>query len=350
MNEILIATGVIGGLSLVFGVLLTFASKVFHVPVNPLIEEVRAALPGANCGACGYPGCDGLATAIAEENAPINACPVGGNDLAKALSSIMGVEEVEEEKRMVAQVICRGGVDRCRTKFEYEGIQDCLAASLVNDGYKACSHACLGLGTCVKACQFGAITIDETKKIAVVDTEKCTSCGMCVESCPRDVLHLQEEKLPVRLLCREAEKGKVVRDNCNAGCIGCGLCARSCKFGAIVMENNLPKFDMDKCVGCMVCAEVCPTWAIWGDFENRQIAEITEKDCIGCGICKKTCKFEAIVGEMKLPHQITAACTGCGECVAKCPKKCIDIHIRSHKRDRYTNVGTTKKEKKLELN
>lgn len=343
MNELLLAGAVLGGMGLVFGFILTLSTKFFAVETDPLIGEVRAVLPGANCGACGYPGCDGLAAAIAGEKAPINACPVGGEALAQKLSGIMGVNEIPSSSRMVAEVICRGGVDRCKTKFNYQGIDDCVSASLVGGGYKACSYACLGLGTCVKACQFGAITIDEKKMIAVVDPEKCTSCGLCVQSCPRDVLHLQPEKQPIRLLCREAAKGKVVSDNCNAGCIGCGLCAKSCKFNAITMENNLPQFDMDACVGCMVCAEVCPTWAIWGDFANRKIAEIEQKDCIGCGICKKICKFEAISGENKLPHQITAACTGCGECLEKCPKNCITLQPRKHERDQFAKAGTTEK-------
>lgn len=349
MSEILLASGVVGGLGLLFGILLTVAANVFAVEVNPLVTKVREVLPGANCGACGYPGCDGLAEAIAEGKAPVNACPVGGAPLAEKLSEIMGTKPPKSTVRTVAQVVCRGGLDRCKTKFEYEGIQDCLSASLVADGYKACSHACLGLGTCVNACKFGAITIDEERKIAVVDTEKCTNCGMCVQACPRDVLALQPEKMPVRLLCREAEKGKVVREKCNAGCIGCGLCSKSCKFGVITMVDNLPQFDMDKCVGCMVCAEVCPTWAIWGDFENRNIAQINAPECIGCGICKKTCQFEAISGEMKHPHQITAACTGCGQCVTKCPKKCISLTVRTHERDRYAKVGTSNKEQGVQL-
>lgn len=341
MNGILIAALSLGGMGLIFGVILTITSKVFAVPVNPLVEEVRNALPGANCGACGFPGCDGLASAIAEGRAKVDACPVGGAPTAANIATIMGVDAEAPAKRMVAEVICQGGLDHCRPKFTYKGIEDCVAASLVGDGYKACHYACLGLGTCVKACQFGAITIDERLKIAIIDHDKCTSCGMCVEACPKDVLHLQAEDLPVRLLCRAAEKGYVVSDNCKAGCVGCEICANECKFGAITMKDHLPEFDMDKCVGCMMCAEVCPTSAIYGDFDNRKIAEIKKSDCIGCGICKKTCQFEAISGERKLPHEINEACTGCGQCVEKCPKNCITLHVREHVRDAFAKIGTT---------
>ena len=342
MNGILIATLALGGLGLLFGIVLTITSKVFAVPGNPLRDSLREALPGANCGGCGYPGCDGLADALASGTAPINACPVGGADLAKRVAAILGVESnVDNDKRMVAQVICQGGLDRCKTKFKYSGIQDCVAASLVSGGDKACQYACLGLGTCVRACKFDAIHIDEKRKIAVIDTEKCTSCGACVTSCPKRVIALQPEKLPVRLLCRAAEKGKLVADNCKAGCIGCEICFNVCKFEAITMSNHLPQIDNEKCVGCMMCAESCPTSAIWGDFDNRKIAQIEKSECIGCTICKKTCKFEAISGERKQPHEITEACTGCGECVAKCPKKCITLQVRDHVRDEFAKVGTT---------
>lgn len=342
MNGILIATLILGGLGLLFGIILTITSKVFAVPGNPLRDALREALPGANCGGCGYPGCDGLAEALASGVAPIDACPVGGPDLAKKIAAIMGVENSQSDKnRLVAQVICQGGLDRCKTKFQYTGIQDCVAASLVSDGNKACHYACLGLGTCVRACKFDAIHIDEQRMIAVIDTDKCTSCGACVTACPKKVIAMQPEKLPVRLLCRAAEKGKLVADNCKAGCIGCEICFNECKFEAITMKNHLPQIDNEKCVGCMMCAESCPTSAIWGDYDNRLIAQIDKAECIGCTICKKTCQFEAISGERKQPHTITEACTGCGECVAKCPKKCITMRVRDHVRDEYAKVGTT---------
>ena len=342
MNGILIATLTLGGLGLLFGIILTITSKVFAVPGNPLRDALREALPGANCGGCGYPGCDGLADALAAGVAPIDACPVGGPDLAKKIAAILGIESSQTDKdRMVAQVICQGGLDRCKTKFNYTGIEDCVAASLVSDGNKACHYACLGLGTCVRACKFDAIRIDEQRMIAVIDTKKCTSCGACVTVCPKQVIALQREKLPVRLLCRAAEKGKLVADNCKAGCIGCEICFSECKFQAITMKNHLPQIDKDTCVGCMMCAESCPTSAIWGDFDNRLIAQIDKAECIGCTICKKTCQFEAISGERKQPHTITEACTGCGQCVAKCPKKCITMHVREHVRDEFAKVGTT---------
>ncbi|MEG0741407.1 MAG: RnfABCDGE type electron transport complex subunit B [Clostridia bacterium] len=339
--SILIGAGVLGALGLLFGLLLTLANKVFEIPSNPKRDEVRNALPGANCGGCGFAGCDALADAIIAGDAPISACPVGGAAVAAQIAEIMGVEKTPNQVRNIATVVCQGGLEHCKTKFKYHGIKDCVAATLVNDGNRACKYACLGLGTCVRACKFDAIHIDEHLKIAKVDPEKCQSCGACVNVCPKHVLSLQPETVPVRLMCRAAEKGILVSDNCKIGCVGCEICAEACKFSAIKMVNHLPVIDWKQCVGCMMCAETCPTGAIWGDFDNRKIAEINRDLCIGCTICKKTCKFEAISGELKQIHEINEACTGCGECVKKCPKKAITLLTRQHVRDANAKVGTS---------
>lgn len=341
MTTILLAALILGGLGLIFGLLLTLANKVFEVPGNPKRDAVRECLPGANCGGCGFAGCDALADAIAEEKAPVGACPVGGAETANQIARIMGVEETPDRVRNVATVVCQGTLDRCKSKFPYHGIQDCVAASLVNDGNRACKYACLGLGTCVNACKFDAIHIDEYSKIARVDPEKCQGCGACVKACPKSVLSLQPETVPVRLLCRAAEEGFLVSDNCKIGCIGCELCKDVCKFEAITIQDHLPVMDMERCTGCMMCAEVCPTGAIWADFDHRQIAAIDRDLCVGCTICKKTCKFEAISGELKQIHEVNEACTGCGECVKKCPKKAISIGVRKHVRDANAKVGAT---------
>ncbi len=341
MTGILIGAGVLTAIALVFGLLLTLVNNAFAIPSDPKRDQIREALPGANCGGCGFAGCDALADAIAAGKAAPNACPVGGITVAKKVAEIIGGDAGADETRKVATVVCQGTIDRCKTKFVYHGIEDCTAAVLVNDGNRACKYACLGLGTCVRACKFDAIHIDEYSKIAVVDTDKCTACGACVAVCPKKVLDLQPVTLPVRVLCRAAEEGVLVSDNCKIGCVGCELCMKTCKFGAIVMENHLPKIDRNKCVGCMMCAEVCPTGAMWGDFDNRHIALIDRDLCIGCGICKKTCQFEAISGERKSVHEINEACTGCGQCVPKCPKKAITLPVRQHVRDANAKIGTS---------
>lgn len=335
--NILYAVLVLAGMGLLFGLLLGVASKFFAVPTNEKRDAVRAALPGANCGACGFPGCDACADAIVSGKASPNVCPVGGAPVAQKIGAIMGVETQSGEKK-VARVLCQGDVNNCRSKFDYHGIQDCVAATTLNDGNKACKYACLGLGTCVRACPFDAIHIDKARGIAVVDEEKCQSCGKCVAACPKNVLSMQPVSQPVRVACRVPEEGYRVSDNCRVGCIGCGRCEEACKFDAIKMVNHLPQIDLEKCRACMMCYEACPTHAIWADLEHRRIAKIDKESCIGCGLCKRTCKFGAVVGDLRQVHTITHACTGCGECAEKCPKKCIVMKVRDHARDSSARV------------
>lgn len=343
ITAVLIAVGVLTGLALLFGLLLSFANKAFEVPSNPTKDAVRECLPGANCGGCGYAGCDALAEAIANGEAPINACPVGGADASINIAKVMGVEPVIDANKMVATVLCQGSSDKCRNQFEYHGIQDCVAAATVNDGNRSCRYACIGLGTCVRNCKFDAISIDPFTHIAKVDPDKCQSCGACVNSCPKGVLKLLPIQQSVKLLCRAAEKGKVVSINCKVGCIGCELCKKNCKFDAITIVNHLPVIDQEKCTHCMMCAEKCPTGALSADFDHRLIASIDRDLCVGCTICKKTCQFDAISGELKQIHEVNEACTGCAQCAKKCPKKAITMSVRKYQRDENSRAGTSKK-------
>lgn len=332
LTSILIAALVLGGLGLIFGALLAVTSKVFAVPSNPKADALRECLPGANCGACGFPGCDGYAAAVADGKAEVGKCPVGGAPVAAKMGEIMGVS-VEAGARKVASLNCQGSVGHCKPKYEYNGIEDCLAASLVADGNKSCPYACLGLGTCERACPFDAIHVDPVRKIAVVDEEKCQGCEKCVAVCPKHVLSMKPADRKVSVVCNSHDKAKDVKERCKVGCIGCTKCEKVCKFGAIMMENNLPVIDYTKCVGCMMCAESCPTGALWGDLENRFIAKIDPDACVGCTLCKKQCEFDAILGELKQKHKVLDACTGCGKCAAKCPKKAITMCERHTPRD-----------------
>lgn len=322
--EILMPALVLGALGLLFGAGLAVASKKFAVEVNPAAEQIRESLPGANCGGCGFAGCDAYAAAVAEGRAPVNGCPVGGAKVAQVISQVMGVE-VEETERMVARVACQGTFDKAKKKYLYEGLADCNAAALVSGGDKACKYGCLGLGSCVKACPFDAIHIGEGG-IAQVDEEKCVACGNCVAACPKDIIQLIPASKLTMVACRAIEKGRAVRENCVIGCIACGKCEKNCKFDAIHIENNLPVIDYAKCTSCMVCREVCPTHAISANIEKRRQARIDADKCIGCTICKRNCAFGAIEGEVKQKHVvIPSECKGCGVCVSKCPKKAIEL-------------------------
>ncbi|MDR0395838.1 MAG: RnfABCDGE type electron transport complex subunit B [Oscillospiraceae bacterium] len=338
--EILIAGASLGALGLAFGLLLGYFNKVFAAPVSEQVLAVREALPGANCGGCGFSGCDAFAEAVVEGKAGVSGCPVGGTVVAQKIAGVLGlsVDEVDEMQRKVATVLCRGGTNYCRPKYNYHGVNDCVAAAAVSDGTKSCHFACLGLGTCATVCAFGAIRIDERYHLVEVDREKCTGCGKCVGICPKHVLDLQPLRQPVRLLCHANERGRVITDNCKAGCFSCGKCVEACKFGAIEMAANLPVINLDKCKACMMCAEACPVDAIWADYANRLEAVIDTAKCIGCGLCRRACQFDAIVGERRQKHVVTNACTGCAQCVSKCPKQAISTRTRLHLRDEYSQM------------
>lgn len=311
----------LGGLGLLFGGGLAIASKAFAVEVDPKVEAIRNALPGANCGACGFPGCDAFADAVAKGNAPVNGCPVGGASSSDKIGEVMGVNAEAGEKK-VARVICGGTECNSKEKFEYNGIKDCKAAAMVQGGSKSCQYGCLGLGTCVNVCPFDAIIVDEG--IAKIDPEKCTACGKCIEACPKAVIDMVPYKQQVVVDCNSKEFGKDVKVKCTTGCIGCQICVKACPFDAMEFENNLATINYDKCTNCMICAEKCPTKAIWADFEERKVAEVVEDKCIGCTICAKKCPVDAIEGELKNVHKVMEdKCIGCGVCAEKCPKDAI---------------------------
>ena len=258
MQNVIYAVAVLFIMGIVFAILLGVAAKVFAVEVDERVPLVRECLPGANCGGCGFPGCDGLAAAIVEGRAPVNGCPVGGAAAAEKIAKVLGVE-VAAGDRQVAHVYCNGGCN-AKDKANYEGLQDCNAAMRVASGPKACSFGCMGLGSCVKACAFDAIHIVDG--VAKVDTDKCVACGKCVASCPNHLIELVPYKAEHLVQCSSHDKGKDVKSVCESGCIGCTLCTKQCEFDAIHMEDNLAVIDYEKCTNCGKCAEKCPVKVI----------------------------------------------------------------------------------------
>lgn len=264
IQNILLAVGVLGVLAILFAILLGFASKVFYVPVDERIEEVRNELPGANCGACGFPGCDGLASAIINDGASLSSCPVGGADLTDRLSALLGANASAADKK-VAVVKCQGNEDVSKNKFKYTGIKDCRADAALQGGHKMCSYGCLGCGTCVEQCQFDALHI--VNGVAVVDKEKCTACEMCMSVCPRNLIELISYDQEVCVLCSSKDIGKVVRGNCSIGCIACKICERNCPVDAISIIDNNAIIDEEICINCGMCIVKCPQNTIQ-DFEG----------------------------------------------------------------------------------
>lgn len=265
MTGILYPVIVLGGLGLLFGVSLGFASKVFAVETDPKVEAIRGVLPGANCGACGYPGCDGCANAIAQGNAPANACVVGGKSVAEKVANIMGVE-AGELNRQVATVLCQGDCDKAKSKYKYTGLRDCRAQNILAGGSKSCSYGCLGCGTCVDVCNYDAIHL--VNGVAFVDKEKCVACRACINVCPKHIIELVPYDNKVVVKCKSNDPGKVVRGNCSIGCIGCQICVKNCPEDAFTFENYLSKINYDKCTNCGICAEKCPTGAIFSELEK----------------------------------------------------------------------------------
>ena len=263
--DILIAIAILGGLGLVFGLVLAAASKVFYVETDPRLDQLNECLPGANCGGCGFAGCGAYAEAVLKGEAPVGKCASGGNEAAKAMAAIMGVE-AGEVTRKVALVRCSGArtydaegnlTKGAKMKAHYEGFHDCLAASRVGgSGPLSCKFGCLGYGSCTKVCKYGAISVKNG--VAVVDEDLCVGCMACAQVCPRKIITAVEPSQNVIIACNSLAKGAVTNRACTIGCIGCGKCMKNCPSGAITITNNLAQIDSSKCTNCGECAKVCP--------------------------------------------------------------------------------------------
>lgn len=251
---------ILGILGLVFGVVLGFAAKKFHVEVDPIIPKLRDSLPGANCGGCGFTGCDAYAKALAEGTAKPGACPVGGDSVTAQLAEILGVEADDTEK-MVAFVKCCGTPDVASVQYDYHGIHSCIeAAVLPGGGPKSCAHGCMGFGSCVDVCQFDAIHIENG--VARVDKKRCVACGACVQACPKHLIDLVPASQEIHVYCSNPDRGKDVKAVCESGCIGCTLCVRNCPNQAISMQGGIAVIDPSKCTQCGLCQEKCPAKVI----------------------------------------------------------------------------------------
>jgi Na+-translocating ferredoxin:NAD+ oxidoreductase RNF subunit RnfB len=262
MSMIITAVVSVTIIGLICAILLNVASQVMYVKVDMKVTQLLDAMPGVNCGACGYPGCSGYAAALVEEGIGTNLCPPGGSALVTKISAILGVEETAIEK-LTAVVRCMGDNDKQQKKMDYKGIQSCAGAKQLFGGQTSCAFGCLGFGDCQVVCPANAICMENG--LARIMKDLCTGCGLCVKVCPNKIITIENANIPVFIACNSIEKGAVVRKKCTAGCIACTKCVKECPNGAITMIDNLAVIDYSKCDtkhSCKKCAEVCLTKCI----------------------------------------------------------------------------------------
>ena len=276
MNGITFAIILVSAIGLICAVMLAVASKVMAVKEDERFPAVRECLPGANCGACGFAGCDGYAHALVDDGSTkTNLCVPGADAVSRKLSEVLGVS-FEDVVEQVAVIKCKGDCNFTADKMDYYGMSSCAAAKLLYGGMGKCTYGCIGLGDCAHACPNGAICLENG--IAHVDTRKCSGCGICTRTCPNKLISLMSDVEKVLVTCSNTEKGAITRQKCSHGCIGCKKCAKECPVEAITVDNFLASIDYDKCINCGHCAEVCPTGCIMHeDFGGIHRQEETQE-------------------------------------------------------------------------
>ena len=273
LNTLLILTG-IGAIA---SVILYFIAKQFSVYEDPKIDEVEAVLPNANCGGCGYPGCRAFAESCTKvDHLDTHYCPPGGNETMAKVGEILGMT-VSERTPQVAVLLCNGSLQHRKTTNVYDGADNCTIAANLYGGHTDCIFGCLGLGECVDACDFDAITMDKETGLPVVDEAICGACGACVAACPRDLFQLRDKgkkNKRIFVACMSKDKGAAAKKSCDVACIGCGKCVKECQFDAIVIKDQKAYIDFEACKLCRKCVAVCPTEAIHEiNFPLRKVKE-----------------------------------------------------------------------------
>lgn len=258
--NLIIAISTMGGLGFLFAGGLALADRKLRVEENPLIGQINEILPGANCGGCGKAGCYDFAVNVVEGNMKANGCPVGGEETAQEIATLLGIE-ADASVKMLPRVLCQGGnAEAVKKMAEYYGPLSCSAMDLVAGGDKMCYYGCLGGGDCVEACPFNAMVLNDDG-LPVVIEDLCTGCGMCATACPRDVIEMHPEDRNVFVFCKNHDDPKTSKGVCSVSCIGCGICARK-SDGGIIMDNFLGIIQYEVLDPAKIPFEKCSTGAI----------------------------------------------------------------------------------------
>ena len=259
-SAIWVPVAVGGAIALALGLVILLTARFFAVPVDNRLEEIKAILPGANCGACGFTGCEGYAKSMADGNPDAAKCPVGGAATVQELSEYLGLAAPDFTPK-VAYMYCNGTTEHTSKRFDYSGTRTCSAAHSLFSGPNSCSYGCIGFGDCLEVCNFNAIYYEQG--IIRINADNCTACGLCVKECPKNLISIiPKHKNTYAVQCRNKWPGAQTRKNCGVGCIGCRKCFKACEYDAITMEGTLAVIDHEKCTHCGACITECPTGAI----------------------------------------------------------------------------------------
>ena len=284
------AISVLAVMGIIFGLVLTIAAKKFEIKTDPNLDAIKNLLPGANCGACGFPGCSSLAEAIFTKDIPASKCLVAKNDAITAINDILG-KKADIIIAKFPYLKCQHAPAKAEKTYKYNGLSDCSLVLTLFKGNRICKYSCFGMGSCVKACPFQAISIAENG-FPQIDVNLCTGCGICVEACPQSILELSSENQTSHIKCNNLDRGKQALDVCETSCVSCGICIKKCPEEAISMKTyknsgTLPKIDETKCTQCNICIQVCPRKCITynAPIQRNTFKSSQKAGCSACSLC-----------------------------------------------------------------
>ena len=248
----------VSGLGIAFGVGLAIAARLLAVTKDQRIARLEEALPGLNCGACGYAGCSSYAEAMGtDDDVSLTLCLPGGAKTAAGISALLGKEVAFDQVKKVTQVHCRGGRHTSKYKYQYAGLADCNALHALYGGDKVCPYGCLNLGSCIRVCPVDAIGYDG-EGLTWVDKDLCISCGKCVDICPTKVMQWIPHDADYMVACNSTDRARDVRKYCSVGCTGCTLCVKKAPEGGFKVDDNLSRIDYAVTGDRLAAVEACP--------------------------------------------------------------------------------------------